>query len=528
MKFLKLFLFLMTVVLFTQCSEDDPVVTENPVANAENNGVPDTVEGFTDSDGDGIPSYMDVDSDNDGIASGGPDTLPAQGDENYDDFTENPFIATADEAISTFSIDADGASYANTRRFLTSGVLPPQGSIRIEEYLNYFQLDYPIDSAHPISLNGEVSWCPWTDGNKLVRIGMKGQDIPAEYSESNNYVFLIDVSGSMNSPNKLGILVEGFSALVGTLAPSDRVAIVTYAGADQVVLESTPASDYTTIIDALESLGAGGGTAGADGIITAYQIAELNFIPNGNNRIILGTDGDFNIGVSNTDELIDLIEEKREGGVFLTAVGVGTGNLNESMMELLTNHGNGTFEYVDNAEQVMKVFVYERSKFFAVVKDVKVQVEWNTELVESYRLIGYENRLLATEDFEDDTVDAGEIGALQNITALYEIVPKNVDLLTPGNTFTIDFRYKMPDGDTSIPISLEVNDDGTYFSSSSDYMKFCAGVAAFGGLLRESQYSGTATYDDVLYWLDDAMLSDPYGFKSELSELVETAKSLDP
>jgi len=452
---------------------------------------------------------------------------PIAGGDNYNEIVENPFINTTDEHISTFSIDADGASYANVRRFLQQdNQLPVKDAVRTEELINYFELDYEFNEAqHPIDLNGEVSECPWNEGNKLIRIGIKGEPIVGELPPS-NFVFLIDVSGSMSSSDKLELLKEGFNLFVNEMDATDRVAIVTYAGSAGVVLQSTPGTQKQTIRNAINSLGSGGSTAGAQGIITAYEIAQANLIPDGNNRIIIGTDGDFNVGPSSQDELVELIEEKRDLGIFITVLGVGRGNLNDGALEQIANNGNGTYEYIDNLKQLQKVFIYDYDKFYTVAKDVKVQVEFNPANVEAYRLIGYENRVLENEDFEDDTKDAGEIGANQNITALYEIVPTgNVDYRNVP-TFAIDFRYKEPDSDVSVPLNLEIYDEGNVFAQSTDFMKFTASVASFSLLLRDSEYKGTSSYGDVIQWFDTSNLTDPHGFKQEFRQLIQKAESL--
>ncbi len=447
--------------------------------------------------------------------------------ENYAEFEENPFIKVSEQSVSTFSIDADGASYANVRRFIQQDkILPPKGAVRTEELINYFDFDYEYnDDNHPISLNGEVSQCPWKPDHKLVRIGIKGSPVPSSYLRTSNFVFLIDVSGSMNSPDKLDLLKEGFKRLVNSMSENDRIAIVTYAGSAGVVLESTSANQKNVIYEAIDKLGAGGSTAGAEGIITAYEIASANFIEGGNNRIIIGTDGDFNVGPSSQEELVELIEEKRELGVFITVLGVGRGNLNDASLEQIANNGNGTYEYIDNIDQLQKVFIYDYNKFFTVAKDVKVQVEFNAENVQSYRLIGYENRILNEEDFEDDTKDAGEIGADQNITALYEIIP-TTSAGQASPTFKIDFRYKYPNSDVSQPMELDIFDAGNSFDESTDYMKFTASVASFGMILTESQYKGSASYDTILQWLNNTNLRDDHNFKSEFKTIVSDAKGL--
>ena len=448
--------------------------------------------------------------------------------DKYNEIVENAFIEVADEPVSTFSIDADGASYSNMRRFIIQDKrIPPEGAIRTEELINYFDLDYPFEETnHPVDLNGEVSYCPWNASNKLIRIGIKGKPIAKSELPPSNFIFLIDVSGSMSSGDKLELLKRGFETFVDGLTDNDRVAIVTYAGASDVVLESTPGDKKEEIKSAIRSLGSGGSTAGAEGIITAYDIAIENFIDGGNNRIIIGTDGDFNVGPSSQDELVKLIEEKRELGVFITVLGVGRGNLNDGALEQIADNGNGNYEYIDNEKQLEKVFIYDYSKFFTVAKDSKVQVAFNPDNVKAYRLIGYENRILNEEDFEDDSKDAGEIGSNQNITALYEIVPVNNLDFRNVPTFTIDFRYKNPDSDTSIPMELEIYDEDESFNESSDFMKFTASVAAFSMLITDSQYKGTATFDNVSNWLESINLKDEHGFKSEFKEIVRRGKEM--
>lgn len=442
----------------------------------------------------------------------------------FNDFEENPFVAVSEKPISTFSIDADGGSYGIVRRMLNEGIKVPTGAIRTEEFINYFPLDYPqTQDEHPIALNGEVSQCPWDVTHKLVRIGLKGK-FPGELPPS-NLVLLIDVSGSMQGEDRLELLKKGFSLMVENFKEADRIAIVTYASAEGIALESTSGDQKQKIKDAINKLGSGGSTAGAKGIVAAYNIAKANFIQGGNNRVILGTDGDFNVGISSQEELIALIEEKREEGIFLTTIGVGLGNVNDGMLEQVADHGNGTYEYLDNVNQAQKIFVDEYYKFYPAAKDVKVQVEFNPLLVESYRLIGYENRMLENKDFEDDKKDAGEISLGQNVTALYEIKPAAVGpALRTSPTFTIDFRYKKPAEDVSIPMKLEIFDQGNSFSQATESMRFTASVAGFGLLLRNSNYKGTLTFDDVIAAADKARSFDPQGYRAEFIELVKKAK----
>ncbi len=449
-----------------------------------------------------------------------------QSGEGYNEIEENPWVKTNDESTSTFSIDADGGSYSNARRFLEGDNLPPADAIRTEEIINYFQYDYPEPNGNdPISLDGEITDCPWVDGNKLLRIGLKGKHIDRDDLPAANFVFLIDVSGSMGAENKLPLLKESFIMFADNMKPDDRIAIVTYAGSAGVVLESTSGRDVSKIKAAIEVLGSGGSTNGAEGILTAYDIAETNFITGGNNRVIIGTDGDFNVGVSSQDGLVELIEEKRESGVFLSVLGVGTGNYQDGKMEQLANNGNGTYEYIDNIDQARKVFVEEMGKFYAVAKDVKVQIDFNPDAVLQYRLIGYENRLLDNEDFEDDTKDAGEMGADQAVTALYELVMKPNSTLSSA-ALTIDFRYKLPEEDVSQPLQLEVYDELSLFENASENTRFAAAAAAYGLQLRDSEYKGDATWDDILKWATNAQRFDPNGYRSEFLPLIKKAKEL--
>jgi len=455
-------------------------------------------------------------------------TFDGSGDQ-YEDNGENPFVLTDTQAISTFSVDADGGSYANVKRYIMDeGVKPPAEAVRVEELINYFPMDYADPgSAAPIALNGEVSACPWNAEHRLIRIGIKGRSIPASEMPASNWVLLIDVSGSMSSDDKLDLIKEGMKRFVDqSMRPEDRLAIVTYSGASGVELPSTPGTNKAAIKQAISRLKSGGSTNGAQGIITAYDIAQANFISGGNNRILLATDGDFNVGISTTEALVELIEQKRDLGIFLTAIGVGRGNLNDAGMEQLANNGNGTYEYMGDIEQAEKVLVHEASKFFTVAKDVKVQVEFNPDIVKKYRLIGYENRVLQTEDFEDDQKDAGEIGAGQTVTALYEI-----ELAATGGTlnlpvFSIDFRYKDADANESQPLTLAVYDEQTPFLSASENMRFCAATAGFGMLLRDSPYKGTINYDQVIDWANNASSFNPQGYRQKFIQVVQKAKTL--
>lgn len=440
--------------------------------------------------------------------------------ERYEDYDENPFVEANDQPVSTFSVDADGASYANMRRFLNMGETPPKAAIRIEEFINYFTFEYPEPAeGENVSINSELSTCPWKTDHYLMRVGIKGKSIPECELPSSNYVFLIDVSGSMNSADKLGILKSGFKHLVDELGKNDKVAIVTYAGEAGVLLESTCGTEKTKLKNAIDKLGAGGSTAGAAGLITAYEIALANFIPNGNNRIIIGSDGDFNVGPSSNDELIKLIKEKRETGVYLTVLGVGQGNLNDSMMEQIANKGNGNYEYIDNANQLLKVFVRERAKFYTVAKDSKIQVTFNPNKVLSYRLIGYENRALKNADFENDSTDAGEIGSTQTITALYELVLSDAQNAEKYAQF--DFRYKKPGESQSCLLQHEIVSTPVDIDSASENMRFAASVAAFGLIMKQSVHKGTANKQLVLDLAQNANAYDPNEYRKEFLQMVK-------
>ena len=443
------------------------------------------------------------------------DDYPCENRENYTDYGENPFVSVKEQPVSTFSIDADGGSYSNMRRFASAAQAPPEASVRIEEYLNYFNYDYPEPTNENVSVHTEITTCPWSTGHYLLRIGMKGKSL--ETKKPSNFVFLIDVSGSMDSYDKIGILKTGFKEFVDQLNENDRVAIVTYAGSAGVALESTPGSEKSKIKAAINKLNAAGSTAGGAGILTAYEIAKENYIEGGNNRVVLGSDGDFNVGPSSTEELVELIEEKRDDGIYLTVLGVGSGNLNDGMMEQLANNGNGNYEYIDNLEQLKKVFVYEYDKFYTVAKDCKIQVEFNSESVDSYRLIGYENRVMNNEDFENDSTDAGEIGASQSVTALYQLVPTE-NINAPFGT--IHFRYSFPDDSQVRQRNHTMQNVVISFDQASESTRFAASVAGFGMLMKKSEYSGNLTKENIIQWASDAKSYDPYGFKDEFVQLI--------
>lgn len=462
--------------------------------------------------------------------------------EGYSRITENEFMEVTENPLSTFSIDVDTASYSNMRRFLNNNQLPPEDAVRIEEMINYFSYNYPQPKGNDpfsITLNGAV--CPWNKDHQLVRVGLQGKTLANNEIPPSNLVFLIDVSGSMDDPNKLPLLKSSFKMLANQLGKDERVAIVVYAGAAGKVLDSTPGDNKAAIMSAIDNLQAGGSTAGGAGITLAYQIAKDNFIKGGNNRVILATDGDFNVGVSSDGELVRLIEEKRKEGVFLTVLGFGTGNYQDSKMEQLANKGNGNYYYIDTSNEAQKVLVNELgSTLFAIAKDVKIQIEFNPAQVKAYRLIGYENRMLAKEDFNDDTKDAGELGAGHTVTALYEIVPadsrekfRNVDdlkyqqtkVLNSEDMMMVKLRYKAPDEDTSKLISQTIRT--TDISALSGDFQFAAAVAEFGLLLRHSQFQANASYHHVQQAVAQSIGKDEFGYRAEFIELVKKAASLD-
>jgi Ca-activated chloride channel family protein len=477
---------------------------------------------------------------------------PAQPDwntEGYSAIHENGYKEVLQQPLSTFSIDVDKASYSNVRRFINNGQLPPIDAVRTEELINYFNYDYPEPKdEHPFSVTAELSTCPWNANHQLLHIGLKGKEIPKENLPSSNLVFLLDVSGSMNSPNKLPLLKQSFNMLVNELRPGDRVAIVVYAGAAGLVLESTSGKNKSKILESLDRLSAGGSTAGGEGLQLAYKVARENFIDGGNNRIILATDGDFNVGSSSNAEMERLIEKEREHGVFMTVLGFGMGNYKDDKMEIIADKGNGHYAYIDNIQEARKVMVSEfAGTLFTIAKDVKFQLEFNPKRVKSYRLIGYENRLLNDEDFNDDKKDAGEMGAGHTVTALYEIIPagsdentnridplkyqteKNVKNVKPdisSELLTIKLRYKKPDGDKSILMERPVQGVLMDFEESSENLRFTAAIAEFGMLLRDSEYLNDVDFDHMLKIAQSARGEDEEGYRGEFIKLAKTAKSL--
>jgi Ca-activated chloride channel family protein len=469
--------------------------------------------------------------------------------ETYDRIVENPFLSARENPLSTFSIDVDTASYSNVRRFLNQQQLPPPGAVRIEELINYFDYEYPQPQSEvSFSVNVEVAGCPWKTDHRLVRIGLKGREVQTEQRPSSNLVFLLDVSGSMSAPNKLPLVKSAMKMLVDRLGASDRVAIVVYSGASGLVLGSTRADNKPLILSSLDRLQAGGSTNGGDGIRLAYAVAADHLIEGGTNRVILCTDGDFNIGTTSQSELIRLIEEKAQSGVFLSVLGFGMGNYKDSTMEKLADKGNGNYAYIDTANEARKVLVEEMSgTLITIAKDVKIQIDFNPAQVSGYRLIGYENRMLRAEDFKDDKKDAGEIGAGHTVTALYEIIPygypvpdsdvdpskyqEPVELTAAsdsGELLTVRLRYKDPDGQVSTPLELPVIAEQKAFLDASPDFQFAASVAEFGMLLRNSKYRGDASFGSVLEIAQANLGNDRSGYRSEFVELVRTASRLKP
>ena len=478
--------------------------------------------------------------------------------EAYDEIRENDFRPVFSAPLSTFSIDVDTASYSNVRRFLNQGAVPPPGAVRIEELVNYFDYDYvQPDGNVPFGIDVEISEAPWNSRHRLVRIGLKGKEMHARERPACNLVFLIDVSGSMNPANKLPLVQRSMKMLVDELNARDQVSIVVYAGAASLVLPPTEAADRATIRDAIDSLRAGGSTAGGAGIQLAYQQARRSFIEGGVNRVVLATDGDFNVGISDRSSLVRLIEKEAKTGIFLTTLGFGMGNLKDSRLEQLADHGNGNYAYIDSIREARKVLVEEAGgTLIAIAKDVKIQVEFNPAEVSSYRLIGYENRALRDEDFNDDTKDAGEIGAGHTVTALYEIVPAGVAYPSPsvdplkyqqpkderprrshsgtrltdaadsGELLTVKIRWKDPDGNKSRLQELVVVDRGRGLSAASDDFCFAAAVAGFGMLLRDSGHAGDLTFNDVMALAENGLGRDRHGHRAGFLELVQRAESV--
>lgn len=449
---------------------------------------------------------------------------PQGGGGQFDNFTDNPFVTVAEQPVSTFSVDADGASYAIVRNTLRRGHSVVPSMVRIEEFLNYFTFDYPSPTGdQTVAINGEVGECPWNTDHRLLRLGIKGKELTKSETPRANFVFLVDVSGSMSTEDKLPLLKTGLMNLVDHLNPDDRISIITYSGKVVKLLESTPVKESQTIKSAIHQLNASGYTNGGDALRMAYEEALACYDEKANNRVIMGTDGDFNVGVTSTDALVEMVESYASKGIYMTCLGFGMGNLNDAMMERISNKGNGNYYYIDSEEEMVKVFVTERERFVSVANDAKCQVTFNDQVVSQYRLIGYENRVMSAEDFDDDRKDAGEIGAGQTITALYELV------LVDGadgqaadkGLVTFDFRYKKTLQNASIPLTLPLRvGDIRANNMLSDNFYFAAGVAAYGMLLRQSPHKGEATFDMARQLVNKGLSFDPYGYRKELKELM--------
>jgi len=464
--------------------------------------------------------------------------------ENYKHIEDNGYKNPAQQPLSTLSIDVDRASYSNTRRFLNNRQLPPADAVRVEEFINYFPYNYPAPkNGAPFSISRQLTDCPWNKNHQLIHVAIKGKEIEVKNMITNNLVFLIDVSGSMSSPDKLPLLKSGLRLLVDQMRPEDRVSLVAYAGAAGLVLPPTDGKHKEQIIEALDRLESGGSTAGGAGISLAYKVAREHFLQEGNNRIVLATDGDFNVGVSSEGELVRMIEKERESGVFLTVLGFGTGNIKDAVMEQLADKGNGNYAYIDNLLEAKKVLVNEMGgTLVTIASDVKIQVEFNPAKVKAYRLVGYENRVLNAEDFNDDKKDAGELGSGHTVTALYEIIPAGSAEVVPGidplkyqdnkisaspdEVMTIKFRYKEPGGNTSKLITSVLKDSKISLSEAGEDLQFAAAVASFGLLLRNSEYKGSANYADIRSLAVKNKGKDEQGYRAEFVGLVEIAELL--
>ncbi|MBB6130334.1 vWA domain-containing protein [Mucilaginibacter lappiensis] len=475
---------------------------------------------------------------------------PVTDNESYKGINENGFKTVESEPLSTFSVDVDAASYSNVRRFINNGQLPPADAVRIEEMINYFHynLTGPTNNE-PVAIHTELSTAPWNGNHRLLRIGLKAKTIPNDKLPASNLVFLIDVSGSMYEPNKLPLVQSSLKMLVNQLRPQDRVAIVVYAGAAGVVLPATSGDKKTTINNAIDNLQAGGSTAGGAGIKLAYKIALENFMKGGNNRVMLATDGDFNVGASSDDDMEKLIEKERESGISLSVLGFGMGNYKDSKMETLADKGNGNYAYIDNITEARKTLISEfGGTLFTIAKDVKLQVEFNPGKVQAYRLLGYENRALNKEDFNNDKKDAGDMGSGHTVTAFYEIVPAGVKDDYSGSVdplkyqkpkpvpytsssdemLTIKFRYKQPTSSVSKMSHTEVYDKPVALNSTSTDFRFAAAVAEFGMLLRDSQFKQHSTYDQAIKMARAAKGDDSEGYRAEFIKLAESARLLSP
>jgi len=477
-----------------------------------------------------------------------PNPDPKLNTSEYNKIEDNPFKDARKEALSTFSIDVDNASYSQVRQSIEGGQMPVKDVVRIEEMINYFDYDYPQPKGeHPFTINTEVASCPWNSQNKLVHIGLQGKNLDYRNLKPSNLVFLIDISGSMEDANKLPLVKKSLSILLDELSEKDKISIVVYAGSEGLALPATPANQKDKIMEALDNLKAGGGTAGGKGITLAYKVAEENLIKGGNNRIILCSDGDFNVGVSSTSELVRMVEEKRKLDIYLTICGFGMGNYKDGKLEDVAKNANGNYFYIDNMQEAKKVFATEmRANMFTIAKDVKIQVEFNPKWVQAYRLIGYENRIMANEDFNNDKKDAGELGAGHTVTALYEIIPVGVKSEFTAKTdnlkyqesklsnqsqsdelMTVKFRYKPIKQEQSVLITHPIANEKKSWESSSDNFRFSASVASFGMLLRDSPYKGKSSYEQVLELARNSQGKDTEGYRSEFIRLVETSRTVN-
>lgn len=471
--------------------------------------------------------------------------MQAENREAYDPIEENGFFQTLSQPQSTFAIDVDTASYSNVRRLIRSGVKPPKGAIRLEELVNYFPYEYKEpNSDKPFSVSTEIADCPWAKGHQLMRVALRGRSIDMASRKPCNIVFLLDVSGSMQTPDKLPLVKSALKLLVGELNANDRIAIAVYAGNSGLVLDSTPAKDSKKILAALDSLEAGGSTNGGAGIQLAYKVAQTNRVEGGVNRVILCTDGDFNVGISSASGLVDLIQTEAKKGVFLSVLGFGQGNIQDSTMEKLADKGNGNYAYIDSMLEAKKVLVQQvGGTLVTIAKDVKIQVDFNPSHVAAYRLLGYENRKLENQDFRDDKKDAGEIGAGHTVTAFYELVPAGVDsqietnrssefveqkpsaASATGTMFTVNLRYKQPDAESSQEFQVRIDKDSTTEKPSEDF-RFASSVLAYGMLLRDSQYAGKANWDWVISTAKETKGKDPNGFRAEFVQLATIASTI--
>lgn len=459
------------------------------------------------------------------------------GGDQFTDYGENGFVDTAEQPNSTFSVDADGASYAVMRAYLNKrGTLPPPAAVRVEEMINYFTYDYSDPEAgHSVGLSHELTRSPWTPDHLLLRIGLKGKEVAPEDMPANNYVFMVDVSGSMNATDKLDLLKEGLLALAESLTERDRVSLVTYSGEVEVLLNGVAGNDYDTISKAISKLRAGGVTNGGDALRIAYGIARACYIEGGNNRVIIGTDGDFNVGMTSNEEVVEFVEKQLEHNIYLSVMGFGLGNLNDSMMEQMAAHGNGNYDYIDSKAQMVKVYIHERNRLLAVAKDTKVQVSFNPEVVGKWRLVGYENRVMNDEEFEDTKKDAGEIGAGQTITALYELIPavrdeNSTEQTESGDVATCRVNYKEASSGANLSLEHAVGGEVVALSEASSEIKWAASLAAMAMLARDSEYKGEATVDMVMELADEGVVGpsvqkvDPNNYRIQHLGLLELWK----